>query len=123
MKEAACILVLFAAGLGCGKYESCDPDQDLRRNVCFTREPLDAAPVDVGPGSCDGGLATSTFGEACASDMGCGCGTDVCAKPPGQPTGFCSKRDCLKDPSVCPKGWTCRDFSSFEPGFSMCVAG
>ncbi len=115
------ILVAAAAGYGCGHYESCDPDQVLRNNVCFAVAVAvaDAGTADVAPGSCDGGLAG--WGESCGSDKGCGCGTDICAKMPSDPVGFCSHRDCLKDPSVCAPGWTCTDFSAFEPGFSMCI--
>lgn len=118
-REAIIAAVLFTAAFGCGSYEACDPDQKLQSNVCFVSAPLDASPVDVAPGSCDGGLGT--FGEICSSDQGCGCGTDVCAKQPADRTGFCSKRNCLKDPSVCPPGWSCTDFSAYQPGFSMCL--
>jgi hypothetical protein len=40
---------------------------------------------------------------------------------PGQTCGFCTRHDCLKDPSICPAGWTCFDAAAFQPGYSLCV--
>ena len=137
MKRAllAATLALAAALLSCGRYESCDPGQVLQFNVCFPAL-VDGGlpPADSGAGACrpsnlpvpDAGDdictdETTGFGEACSDTAQCRCGKDLCAIIPGQTCGFCTRSNCMANPSICPAGWTCYDASSFQPGYSLCV--
>jgi hypothetical protein len=121
---------LFAAWLGvlaaCSVDERCDPDQELRKHICFPKERHDAstggatdAAADRAPISCT--TPGAGFGEPCSDGSDCPCGLDFCPKLPGKPTGRCTKRDCLTTPNVCPADWPCMDLSAYEPGLSMCT--
>jgi hypothetical protein len=120
-------------GLACGRYESCDPGQVLQFNVCFPgvvdggRPDVAAAggsPGDAGTSEGGGGMCADKaagFGETCTADAQCRCSTDLCAIVPGQTSGFCTRSGCMKDPTICPTGWSCYDASAFQPGYSLCV--
>jgi hypothetical protein len=124
-----------ASFASCGEYETCDPGQVLQFRICFPGL-VDGGLPDGGapPSTCappatpDGGdmtvcaEKTAGFGEPCSRDDQCRCGKDLCAIIPGQSCGFCTRKACLADRSICPPGWMCYDASSFEPGFSLCVA-
>jgi hypothetical protein len=65
---------------------------------------------------------SDAFGAPCADDAGCSAPTDYCAVMPGQPAGYCTKKGCSDDPTVCPGGWSCFDLSRFDPGApSICA--
>jgi hypothetical protein len=66
--------------------------------------------------------ASDAFGAPCTGDAGCSAPTDYCAVMPGKPAGYCTKKGCNDDPTVCPGGWSCFDLSRFEPGApSICL--
>ena len=133
--------LLLTTAASCGKYESCDPGQVLQFNVCIplpdaaadgagasdgsTAPPPGACNVlplpDGGATMCSGATDTSGFGRACRTDGDCPCGTDLCAVQAGASCGFCTRRACLANPSICPASWTCFDASAFQPGFSLCI--
>lgn len=136
-----CVALASALFLSCGKYESCDPGMVMQFNVCFPGL-VDGGLPDVGAGGGGGSSVgscrptslplpdagndicidkTTGFGEACSDTAQCRCGKDLCAIIPGQTCGFCTRSNCMKDPSICPGGWTCYDASSFQPGYSLCV--
>jgi hypothetical protein len=137
----AALMALAGAALAfaCGKYESCDPGQVFQYNVCFPGL-ADGGLPDAGGGGSGGsggsascrppGLPTGDsmcgdkaagFGEPCGDTKECRCGKDLCAIIPGQTCGFCTRSNCMADPSICPTGWTCFDASSFQPGYSLCI--
>ncbi|HXU80855.1 MAG TPA: hypothetical protein VN914_05625 [Polyangia bacterium] len=137
----AALMALLGAALGfsCGKYESCDPGQVLQYNVCFPGLIDGGGGGTAGGGAGGAGGATTCrpanfpdagdmcpdkaagFGEPCAANSDCRCGKDLCAIMPGQSCGFCTRSNCLPDPSICPTGWSCFDASAFQAGYSLCV--
>jgi hypothetical protein len=138
MKRVLAYLVLFAAAAAagassCGQYESCDPGQTLVSNVCFSSSDGGGTPpTGDAAGSCvlreipDGGDPMCTdkasgFGDNCTLDSHCRCATELCGIQAGQACGFCTRRGCLQDPSICPPGWSCFDATAFQAGFSLCV--
>ena len=135
---AGALALIGALALSCGRYESCDPGQVLQDNVCFPGIPVvtDAGPPDLGAGGTGGTCRPSIlpdagddicldngsgFGEPCQANSDCRCGKDLCAIIPGETCGFCTRSNCMPDPSICPPGWTCYDASAFQPGYSLCV--
>ena len=65
---------------------------------------------------------TGAFDAPCTYDAGCSTPTDYCLVMPGQTTGYCTRKGCIDDPSVCPAGWSCFDLSRFQPGApAVCV--
>jgi hypothetical protein len=71
-------------------------------------------------GSGDGG-GVAAFGATCSDDANCQGPTDYCVKAPGAPTGYCSRKGCKEDASICPSGWACFDLGMFQPGLpSIC---
>jgi hypothetical protein len=76
----------------------------------------DASQSGGDAGACDTEI---DFGAPCSDAVThseCGCEASYCALMPGQSEGYCTARDCLDDPSVCPQGWSCFDVSMFQPG-------
>ena len=122
---------------GCADGAECDPGQVLARAVCIP----DPAGASGAAGADGGGTAgedggTDSEGSAaeCSVDFGtpcsdavnhsdCGCPADFCGVAPGATTGYCTTTGCKEDPSLCPGGWTCVDFSVYDPTLpSVCVA-
>jgi hypothetical protein len=57
---------------------------------------------------------TGAFADPCSADAGCRTPTDYCLVRPGETAGYCTRKGCKDDPSVCPTGWSCFDLSRFE---------
>jgi hypothetical protein len=58
---------------------------------------------------------TGSFGGPCTDVAACGAPTDYCLVRPGQSTGYCTRKGCNDDASVCPSGWSCFDLAQFDP--------
>ena len=65
---------------------------------------------------------TGAFDAPCIDNAGCMTPTDYCLVRPGQPAGYCTRKGCKDDPSVCPVDWSCFDLSRFQPDApAVCV--
>jgi hypothetical protein len=62
----------------------------------------DAPPAAGSAANCS---QTSRLGDVCADSADCQCLTDLCAIPPGETIGSCTRTGCADDPSVCPAGF------------------
>ncbi len=121
----AVLLLLLAAAFagGCDPKEKCDPDQLYQMSICIQKSP--AAPdgggeTDAGGGAGDALCADPgpSFGATCTAVAQCPCGLDECVTFAAM--NYCTRRGCDKDPSICPKGWSCFDATGFGgPHFCM----
>jgi hypothetical protein len=123
------IVAAAVAWLGACSVDPCDPGQTTFYGYCVGAPDAGhggdagstggAAGVD---GGADGGdCSPANFNVTCTDTAQCGCPTDLCAILPGAASGYCSRKDCLQDPSICPAGWTCVDLSIYKPGLSVCA--
>jgi hypothetical protein len=106
-------LVLAAAA--CQPDDPCDPGHVEHGGHCYLVDgpPADAPTLDS---------AFAHFGDGCATDLDCAAPTTYCALPPGDSAGFCTRTECLPDPTMCPPEWTCLDVASYGAGFaSLCI--
>lgn len=94
--------------------ELCDPDQTYSQGVCYG--------PDAAPSLIDADPAFAHFGDVCTTDMECAVPTEMCAKQPSDPTGYCTRTGCLAEPAICPSGWGCFDLSVLQAGLpSICT--
>jgi hypothetical protein len=121
------LMAVVAGILSSTCSESCPPGYSLGNHVC-TAAPDNGtggstttdASAQNDAGRIDGTCTDLTFGKTCTSAADCGCDTGYCAGYPGQ-AGICSHTGCLQDPTVCPAGWPCQDFSAYQAGLSLCT--
>ena len=91
----------------CTPARPCDPGQRYDHGLCYAP---DAPP------------APAPFGAACGVDADCPAPTDFCAPALAGAAHYCTRAGCLADPSSCPAGWACFDFSVILPGYpSLCA--
>lgn len=137
-RATSLLLLATASGIAlssaCANDASCDPGYEVRDGVCVPVLPPPPPPNGEGgaggapdsPAACDeASPQTGTFGATCSDGVGhtdCACPAPICAVQPGAATGFCTQIDCVRDPSVCPSGWSCFDLSAIDPSYpSTCV--
>jgi hypothetical protein len=127
--------VLAAAGLAAGCLgDRCGPDQRRVDTTCVLVQadastPSDAAAGDAenagdagdsdGAGGAD--APSAPLGSTCAVQEDCVGETNICIIVPGDPTGYCSIRDCTLSPDNCPAGYACVDLSAFVPELIACL--
>lgn len=116
------VVLSIIAIFGCANTATCDPDQRFKNGMCFPKA-AQAAVTDAGgdaepgPVTCTPDAApTGQFNRTCTKHSECGCPAPVCAVPPGQKQGFCT-RTCLDDPAVCPSNFNCIDLSAIDPSY------
>lgn len=107
--------------------EPCDDDQIYLNGRCVAAPSMpsgmaDAAtqnPADAGGDAQGEPVKYSGFGDVCSDAVkhsDCTQDADHCGKVmPTDPTGQCTKIDCLDDPSRCPPTWSCVDITKFVP--------
>ncbi len=108
----AAALILFSVLAACHEDSPCDGATEFVGKSCVDKKaPVpDAAPVKP---------TTSTFGDVCSDSMkhsDCAAPMDYCAKIPGQPAGYCTRKGCNDMPALCPTGWSCFNVAMFSPG-------
>jgi hypothetical protein len=130
------IATSFLGSWGCANQAKCDPGYELEGSRCARVAP--AVPDDPAgtsgaggetsePGACDPSASPVVeFGTTCHDGVNhsdCGCPAPVCAIQAGATEGFCTQIDCVRQPEVCPSGWSCFDLSAIDPSYPpICVA-
>jgi hypothetical protein len=117
--RVAAVTAIWAAG--CANTATCDPGQQFKNGLCLpapAAKPASDAGVDADvPVTCTPDAAlTGEFNRKCTVHSDCACPAPVCAVPPGQTDGFCT-RTCPTDPSVCPANFRCIDLSAIDPSY------
>lgn len=119
------LAVLGMLGAAACSVAPCDPGQTTFYGYCVAAASGGAggASADAGTDAGDDGgdCSPANFGVTCTDTAQCGCPTDLCGILPGAASGYCTRKSCLEDPTICPATWACTDLSAFKPGLSVCT--
>ena len=122
----ACCLLACSVLSACLPDDVCDKGFSEKSGLCFADQSAStkdsSVSTDEDSGSSNDTDASSTaapdyshFGDACTTNAECKEPAPACLGP----LGYCSRTQCMDDPSVCPPDFECMDISAASPDPSV----